>query len=118
MSLTVYKQLIEKQLISDTDTCLNLETTKVSGEKSSKHFKKLFDIIKKLSVVEVVTKIVNDLEKLVELTIDLTALALLDKEEAKTKLKNISSSTGYATSFFRKALELAVKRNSLLDYLL
>ncbi|MHA1217266.1 MAG: hypothetical protein ACTSSN_10755 [Candidatus Heimdallarchaeaceae archaeon] len=118
MSLTVYKKLIEKKLISETDTCINLESSKVSGGKSSKHFKRLFDIIKKLSVVEVVTKIVNDLEKLVELTIDLTALALLDKEEAKTKLKNISSSTGYATSFFRKALELAVKRNSLLDYLL
>ncbi len=117
MSLSVYKKLVEKKIITETDTCVNLETNKVTGEKSSKHFIRMFDVIKKLSVVEVVTKIVHDLEKLVDLTLDLTALALLDKEEAKTRLKDISSSKDYVTSFFRKAVELAVKRNPLLDYL-
>ena len=117
MSSIVYKKFVEKKLISEKDTNINLETTKVSGEKSSNHFKKLFDTIKKLSITEVVTKIVYDLEKLVDLTLDLTALALLDKEKAKARLKDISSSKDYASSFFRKALELAVQRNSLLDYL-
>ncbi len=117
MSSIVYKKFVEKKLISEIDTNINLETTKVSGEKSSNHFKKLFDTIKKLSIAEVVTKIVYDLEKLVDLTLDLTALALLDKEKAKARLKDISSSKDYASSFFRKALELAVQRNPLLDYL-
>jgi len=117
MSSIVYKKFVEKKLISEKDTNINLETTKVSGEKSSNHFKKLFDTIKKLSIAEIVTKIVYDLEKLVDLTLDLTALALLDKEKAKARLKDISSSKDYASSFFRKALELAVQRNPLLDYL-
>ncbi len=117
MSSLVYKKFVEKELISEKDTNINLETTKVTGEKSSNHFKKLFDTIKKLSITEVVTKIVYDLEKLVDLSLDLTALALLDKEKAKARLKDISSSKRYASSFFKKSLELAVQRNPLLDFL-
>lgn len=117
MSSLVYRKFVEKELISEKDTNINLETTKVTGEKSSNHFKKLFDTIKKLSIAEVVTKIVYELEKLVDLTLDLTALALLDEEKAKARLKDISSAKGYASSFFKKALKLAVQRNPLLDYL-
>ncbi len=117
MSTSLYNKLLEEGQIAASDTNINLDSSRVNGEKSSTHFKKLFDTIKRLSIAEVVTKIVYDLEKLVNLALELTSLALFDKEQAKSKFKKLSSSGEYTASFFKKALELAIKRNPLIAYL-
>jgi hypothetical protein len=117
MSTSLFNKLLESGQITETDTNIKLEVSRVFGEKSSTHFKKLFDTVKRLSIAEVVTKIVHDLEKLVNLALNLTSLALFDKEKAKAKFKSLSSSGGYSANFFKKAMELAVKRNPLIDYL-
>ncbi len=118
MSPEIFKILSEGEVISETDTCINLITNRVIGINSSNHFKKLFDIIKKLPITEIVSKIALELEKLVSLSIDFTSISLVDKDKGKHQFKEISSKSGYSSSFIQKALELAVKRNVLLDYLL
>ncbi len=117
MSSSLYNKLLEDGQISTSETNINLEASRVNGENSSTHFKKLFDTVKRLSIAEVVTKIVHDLEKLVNLSLELTSLALFDKEKAKSKLKGLSSASGNVASFFKKAVVLAVNINPLIDYL-
>ena len=117
MSFEIYKNLLETGEISETDTSVNLVNGKVTGIKSSNYFRKLFDTLKTLNITELVTKISLELEKLVRLSLNLTSLALYNKEKTKQKMKELYTKTGYSSSFFNKALELAIKRNSLLDYL-
>ncbi|MHA1200815.1 MAG: hypothetical protein ACTSQF_15975, partial [Candidatus Heimdallarchaeaceae archaeon] len=118
MSTEVYRILSEVEVITESDTSVNLVTGKVTGVKSSNHFKKLYDTIKKLSIAELVTKIALELEKIVSLSLDLTSISLVDEIKGKRKLKQMNSKSNYSSSFFKKALEMAVRRNILLDYLL
>ncbi len=118
MSTEIYNALLSSETIKETDVCINLVNSRVTGAKSSHHFKKLFDTIKKLSIAEIVTKIALDLEKLVALSLDMTSISLVDEVKGKQKLKEISSQSGYSSTFIKKALEMAVRRNPLLDYLL
>jgi len=118
MSSSVFDSLVEDGFISEKDTIVNIVTGKINGTKSSTSFKRLYDTIKKLSVAELVTKIELELEKLVSFSLELTTISLVDENKGKAKLKELNSKSGYSNSFVRKALELAVKRNILLDYLL
>ena len=118
MSKEIFEILTGENIITDDDTCINLMNSKISGIKSSIHFNKLYDTIKRLPIAELVTKIALELEKIVSFSMDLTTISLVEENKGKQKYKEISSNSGYSNSFIRKALELAVKRNFLLDYLL
>ncbi|MCE7741479.1 MAG: hypothetical protein GOP50_03385 [Candidatus Heimdallarchaeota archaeon] len=118
MSTKVYKILFDNETLTESDTSINLNSGKTTGLKSSSHFKKLYDTIKKLSISELVTKIALELENIVSLSLDLTSISLVDETKGRIKLKELSSKSGYSSSFVRKALEMTVKRNMLLDYLL
>ncbi len=96
---------------------INLDEGKVEATKSSIHFKKLFDTIKKLKIHDMTTKMSQELNKLALAALTITSFGLVDKNEGKEKLKEYISNSGYPASFIKKALELATKMNPLIDYL-
>lgn len=117
MSSQIYDTIKENEKLIENMTIVNLFTGKVEATKSSIYFKKLFDTIKKLKVTEISTKISQELDKLALAALTITSFGLVDKNKGKEKLKEFVSSSGYTASFIKKALELAIKMNPLLDYL-
>ena len=118
MSPEIYRKLDDSGWIDDTITIIDLETSRVNGDKSSNHFKRLFDTIKKLKTSEVSMKILNELEKITAASIQITSFGLVDKEQGIQKLKEFANQSNLPTNVFKKATQLAVRINPLLDYLL
>jgi hypothetical protein len=118
MSPEIYNKLVDVGWVEETMTIIDLEASRVKGNKSSNHFNKLFDTIKRLKTSEVTLKILNELEKIVSAAIHITSFGLVDKEQGIQKLKEFGSQSNLPTSVFKKAIQLAVRINPLLDYLL
>jgi len=118
MSPSIYKNLIQRGLVDRSVTTINLEQSKVKGEKSSVYYKKLFDTIKRLRITEVATKLAMELEQLIEAAMKITSFALHDAKKAQQDMKELTTQTNLPPSLIRKAVELAKKRNYLLSYLL
>ena len=118
MSPTIYNSLFQRGLIDETVTTINLERSRVKGMKSSVHYKKLFDTVKRLKITEVANKIAIELEDLIEAAMRITSFALYDAKKAKIKMKELTTQTNLPPSLIRKAVELAKKRNYLLSYLI
>ncbi|MCK5410282.1 MAG: hypothetical protein KAJ30_08450, partial [Candidatus Heimdallarchaeota archaeon] len=62
-------------------------------------------------------KMNQELDKLALAALNITSFGLVDKNKGKEKLKEFISNSGYPASFIKKALEIAIKMNPLLDYL-
>jgi len=117
MSPEIHRKLVDVGWVKETMTIIDLEASKVRGEKSSNHFKKLFDTIKRLNTSEVTLKILNELEKVVSAAIHITSFGLVDKEQGMQKLKEYANQSNLPTSVFRKATLLAIRINPLLEHL-
>ncbi len=118
MSPAIYKQLLENGFIDEDSTKIDLEARRVTGEKSSSFFKKLFDTVKKLRIEEVVTKMSNELEQIASAAVNVTSFALVDKKQGFNKMKGYSNEAGLSAGVVQKILDLAVKINPLLEHLL
>ncbi|MHA1346474.1 MAG: hypothetical protein ACTSVO_01225 [Candidatus Heimdallarchaeaceae archaeon] len=117
VSSQIYNTIKVKESLIAHMITVNLATGNVEATKSSTYFKKLFDATKKLKVNEMSTKIVQELEKLALAALTITSFCLVDKKQGKEKLKEFTSKSEYPVDFMKKALELAIKMNPLLDYL-
>jgi hypothetical protein len=117
MSSHIFKTIKENKKLLENMIIINLDEGKVEATKSSIHFKKLFDTIKKLKIHDMTTKMSQELNKLALAALTITSFGLVDKNEGKEKLKEYISNSGYPASFIKKALELATKMNPLIDYL-
>ncbi len=118
MSPKIYNDLIQKGLIDEHTTTINLEQSRVKGEKSSIYYKKLFDTIKRLRITEVAAKIAMELEPLIKTAMEITSFALYDKKKIQAELKDLTTRSNLPPSMMRKAIELAKKRNKLLAFLI
>ncbi len=117
MNSQIYDRIKENEKLLENMIIVNLDTGKVIATKSSIYFKKLFDTVKKLKVDEISTKMSQELDKLALAALTITSFGLIGKNKGKEKLKAFISSSEYPASFIKKALELAIKMNPLLDYL-
>jgi len=117
MSFHIFNTIKENEKLLENITIINLNTGKVEATKSSIHFTKLFDTTKRLKINEMSTKMSQELDKLALAALTITSFSLMNKNKGKEKLKEFTSNSGYPANFIKKALELAIKMNPLLDYL-
>lgn len=117
MSKGMYEELLRNKAFDDNITVVNLIEKKVLGPYSSVYLNKIYDQVKKKSPVVVFAIIGNELENLVTFAMKINNLAIIDRNEAKIKLKVIRSSIK-DESRFNKIWHLAIKRNPFLKDLL
>ena len=96
---------------------VNLIDNKIKGKYSSSYFKRVFDKIKKKSPEDAYESIGKELEKLAFEAMQVTSLAILNKKDATKKLQQIHNSIDNKSKF-NKVMQLASKRNPLIEYLL
>ncbi len=117
MSSHIFNTIKENEKLLENMVIINLKEGKVEATKSSIHFKKLFDTTKRLKIDDMSNKMSQELDKLALAALTITSFGLVDKNKGKEKLKEFTSNSGYPASFIKKAFELAIKLNPLIDCL-
>jgi len=117
MSKGMYEELLRNNSIGENVTVVNLIEKKVQGPYSSVYLNKIYDEVKKKSPVVAFAIIGNELENLVTYAMKINNLSILERSEAKIKLKVIQSSIKDENKF-NKIWNLAIKRNPFLKDLL
>lgn len=99
-------------------TIVDLIEGTVKGHQQSVYYYGLF----KKYITEEITKtaliIFNELRKLVSMSYIITSFSLYNKEQAETLFENLFEHSGFPSSFVNKAIDLAIKRNPLLQKLI
>ncbi len=117
MSKGMYEELLRNNAINEKVTVVNLLEKKVQGPYSSNYLFKIYEQVKKNSPVVAFAFIGIELENLVTYAMKINNLALLERDEAKIKLKALRS-TIKDENKFNKSWSLALKRNVFLKDLL
>ncbi len=118
MPLYIYTSLKEKGKISDEFTIIDLETGFVKNGEPSYYFMNLFDKNVGFDITKASVVIFHELRKLISMSFIITSFVLYNKEKAQQMIKDLSLQSLYPQSFIRKALELARKRNRILDLII
>ncbi|MBY9002190.1 MAG: hypothetical protein KGD64_14820, partial [Candidatus Heimdallarchaeota archaeon] len=82
---------------------------------SSSYFSNLFESLSRTNIIETSEKINIELEKLTSTALKITSYGFFDEKKAKQKMKEFSQKSNLP--YIKIATELAIKVNSLLDFL-
>ncbi len=117
ISLDLYSRFKDKDWL-DTTTIMELDTGIVRNGNPSFYFMDIFEKNIHQDINKSAVVIFNELRKLVSMAFIFTSLVMYEKEKAQQMLDNLSLQSLYPQSFIRKAIELAKKRNKLLDLII
>ena len=115
MSTYLYTKLEEVGKIDSKITIIDLETGLVKNGEPSYYFMNLFDKNVGHDIAKASVTVFHELRKLISMAFIITSFALYEKEKAQQLIKDLSLQSLYPQSFIRKAVELAKKRNKIID---
>ena len=118
MPLQLFSILEGKGEIGNEFTIVDLETGFVKKGKPSYYFMNVFDKNVGFDITKASVVIFHELRKLVSMSYIITSYTLYEKEKAQQLIKDLSLQSLYPQSFIRKAIELARKRNKILDFII
>lgn len=114
----LYRLRANNGLIDNKTTIIDLETGRVGKGIPSYYFMNLFDTNINQDISKISVTIFNELRKLVSMALIYTSLIMYEKEKAQQMLDDLSLQSLYPQSFIRKAIDLAKKRNKVLELIL
>ncbi|MCG3221529.1 MAG: hypothetical protein H7641_09125, partial [Candidatus Heimdallarchaeota archaeon] len=118
MSAEVFEKLKLMGSIESHASIVNLNSGFVNGEFDSTYFLNILETKKNEDIETASVLIFHELRKLVSMSFIITSFALQRKEEAQSNLLKFIQHAPFPESFIKKAIELAVKCNFIVEYLI